>query len=311
LAAVTTLQCVVWNIDAPEPTILSESHESNGAHQPEIGLAFKRIHLDAGNTEKRSDMGSLPFCWATTHRIRCPTGHSFTEKTGYPANPKTDIRCRRAIKRERGVRADGERAGVVCGIAGGDRQAGASYGRAAQDVHRACGSRDDRGIHTDPGEGPGARAAKRQCPRHAIEPDVEIAALMLDPLPLTVAVVVEKVEPAPATNNDRAVLFVNAPVITASPPFCTASVFPAARFTSPPELRVSCEPSSVRLSLMLKTLVPATAIVELLLKTSADPSAPMLSVPSAMVISCSMSALGDHVITPPPCFTIAVFLLSF
>ena len=34
-------------------------------------------------------MDALPFCWATTHRVRCPIGPYFTEKTGYPATPRT------------------------------------------------------------------------------------------------------------------------------------------------------------------------------------------------------------------------------
>ncbi|MDR3405038.1 MAG: helix-turn-helix transcriptional regulator [Chthoniobacter sp.] len=33
-------------------------------------------------------MGSLPFCWATLHRVRCPIGPYFTETKGYPANPR-------------------------------------------------------------------------------------------------------------------------------------------------------------------------------------------------------------------------------
>lgn len=31
----------------------------------------------------------MPFCWATLRRVRCPIGCYFTEKKGYPANPKT------------------------------------------------------------------------------------------------------------------------------------------------------------------------------------------------------------------------------
>ena len=34
-------------------------------------------------------MGSLPFCWATLRRVRCPHGPYFKEKTGYPTSPKT------------------------------------------------------------------------------------------------------------------------------------------------------------------------------------------------------------------------------
>lgn len=31
----------------------------------------------------------MPFCWVTNHRVRSPIGPYFTEKNGYPANPKT------------------------------------------------------------------------------------------------------------------------------------------------------------------------------------------------------------------------------
>ena len=34
-------------------------------------------------------MGSLPFCWVTTHRVRCPQGPYFKATTGYPDVPKT------------------------------------------------------------------------------------------------------------------------------------------------------------------------------------------------------------------------------
>ena len=34
-------------------------------------------------------MGSLPFCWATIHRVRCPHGPYFKVITGYPEDPKT------------------------------------------------------------------------------------------------------------------------------------------------------------------------------------------------------------------------------
>jgi DNA-binding XRE family transcriptional regulator len=34
-------------------------------------------------------MDALPFCWATLHKMRCPHGPYFTQKKGYPANPKT------------------------------------------------------------------------------------------------------------------------------------------------------------------------------------------------------------------------------
>src|SRR5579864_5880421 len=34
-------------------------------------------------------MGSLPFCRATLRGVRCSHGPYFTEKKGYPANPKT------------------------------------------------------------------------------------------------------------------------------------------------------------------------------------------------------------------------------
>jgi transcriptional regulator with XRE-family HTH domain len=43
-------------------------------------------------------MGSLPFCWVTTHRVRCPHGPYFKAVTGYPEAPKTigeEIRKRR------------------------------------------------------------------------------------------------------------------------------------------------------------------------------------------------------------------------
>jgi len=43
-------------------------------------------------------MGSLPFCWATIHRVRCPHGPYFKTMTGYPEVPKTigdQIRKRR------------------------------------------------------------------------------------------------------------------------------------------------------------------------------------------------------------------------
>ena len=31
----------------------------------------------------------MPFCYVTLQRVRCPIGPYFTEKTGYPASPKT------------------------------------------------------------------------------------------------------------------------------------------------------------------------------------------------------------------------------
>jgi transcriptional regulator with XRE-family HTH domain len=34
-------------------------------------------------------MGSLPFCFQTIQVVRCPIGPHFTEKKGYPADPKT------------------------------------------------------------------------------------------------------------------------------------------------------------------------------------------------------------------------------
>jgi predicted transcriptional regulator len=34
-------------------------------------------------------MGSLPFCWVTTQRVRCPHGPYFKAVTGYPEAPKT------------------------------------------------------------------------------------------------------------------------------------------------------------------------------------------------------------------------------
>jgi hypothetical protein len=43
-------------------------------------------------------MGSLPFCWSTIQRVRCPHGPYFKAVTGYPEDPKTigeQIRKRR------------------------------------------------------------------------------------------------------------------------------------------------------------------------------------------------------------------------
>jgi hypothetical protein len=37
----------------------------------------------------RHPMDALPFCSATLHAMRCPIGPHFTEKKGYPADPKT------------------------------------------------------------------------------------------------------------------------------------------------------------------------------------------------------------------------------
>jgi len=43
----------------------------------------------SGRCTSRICRDSVPFCQITIHRVRCLVGPYFTEKTGYPANPKT------------------------------------------------------------------------------------------------------------------------------------------------------------------------------------------------------------------------------
>ena len=108
----------------------------------------------------------------------------------------------------------------------------------------------------------------------------------------TSVLVVEKVEPAPVIAIVAAVNCPKVPVRTAPPPFCTVSVFPAARLSVAPLARVSCAPSSVRLSLMLKVLVAFTAMLALVPKMSVEASAVVFTVPAPIARSICCVVVG-------------------
>ncbi|MDR3405949.1 MAG: helix-turn-helix domain-containing protein [Chthoniobacter sp.] len=59
-----------------------------GADEIDISLCYLPSFREMTNRH-RTLRDSVPFCWVTLHRVRCPIGPYFTEKNGYPASPKT------------------------------------------------------------------------------------------------------------------------------------------------------------------------------------------------------------------------------